>query len=127
MADQNQHSDILWRIVEYGGWLVGAALSAMGGWLWRTYRKDRILLHRLRRDMDEINEIRDAMEDGDVPLGQIADLESQMQILTDTVRGIDSKVEKMETNYHSVAMSQARMETKVDWLCDIWKNDRPYK
>ena len=120
MAGPVEH-DIIWRIVEWAGWIVGAIASAVVGWVYRRYRNDRKLLHRLSHDMHGMREV---IDEGIEVVSRLDLIEESQRAMESEVKHIEGDIGKLRSNQHSVKRRQeqilerlAGMETDIKWLC----------
>lgn len=104
--------DTFWRIAEWIGWAVGAVASAILGWVWRRYAKDRGTLCELKRKMAEVDRIRALTNDGRLALERIDDMEQELATIRDSVIDLQARQREMESHQQTMLVSLVRIETK---------------
>lgn len=109
--------DLFWKIVEWLGWAIGAVCTAVLGFFYRRYVKDRNRLYEHQRELAEfklwkaeVDRVRKFTDDGRLAFQRLDQLERQHKELFDNQKKLSEQYDQMNRVLIEVA-------TNVRWLC----------
>lgn len=112
----------LW-IYKVVGWLsasIATAAGSLAGWMYRRYRRDRKLLHELKRKMDEVDSIRRQTQDGQRAMIRLEHVDERLDTLAAAVETVVERQDAIECAQHDMRNDLTEIKTDVKWLCQQW-------
>lgn len=116
MATGPEHP-LIWKLIEWSGYLVGTLASAVAGIMYKRYRNDRKLLLELGRKMREIDGIRVFTDDGRKAFSLIDKIEGELDQVEGEIKQIKRNQVETKRRQEEIMTSIARIETNIEWLC----------
>lgn len=114
--------ETIWQMVAGVASAIVAAVLSLLGIQYRTYRKDRRTLYTLRREMDEVNVIRQRTDDGRRALSHIDQLTARIDTLAIALETVVERQDHSEENQTAMLTTLSKIDEKTDMMWELMKS-----
>lgn len=120
---EQQQTEFLGRLVEYGGYAFGAVATALMGGMWRRYSKDRSRLANLERQMKDLADMRTRTDDGRKPIDGLQAMEERLNTLASALDDVVIRQDASDRQHTDVLLKLTAIENDVSWIRDAMQSN----